>query len=76
MEEWKSVAGHEERYQVSSEGRVKSIKDNWNNCRDKILKPYTKGSGYLGVILFKEGKQKHFRVHRHVPTAHNNSETD
>lgn len=55
-------------YQVSSLGRVKSL--NYNNTgKEKILKPEKTKGGYLRVTLVKNGKMKHFFVHRLVAYA-------
>ena len=63
MEEWRDVPGYEGLYQVSNYGRVKSL--NYKRTgREKLLKPGVDGRGYLRVILYKDGKVKHPRVHR------------
>ena len=64
-EEWRDIKGYEGKYQVSNLGRVKSLKDKYNNYREKILKPGNY-RGYLYVNLCKEGKSKRFHVHRLV----------
>lgn len=64
-EEWKPVNGYEGLYAVSNLGRVKSL---WYD-REKILKPQNNGKGYLFVNLYKDGKVKHFLVHRLVATV-------
>lgn len=54
-----------EDYMVSNFGRIKSLK-----CgREKILKQQDNGDGYLQVTLYKDGKAKHFTVHRLVAMA-------
>ena len=65
-EEWRGIKGYEGRYQISSFGRVKSLKDRYGNYREKILKPSKNSQGYLYVILHKNSKVKSFRVHRLV----------
>lgn len=64
MEIWKDIEGYEGLYQVSSEGRVKSLKFG----KEKILKNIKDSKGYLKVQLHKEGR-KTFKVHRLVATA-------
>lgn len=64
-EQWKSITDYEGLYEVSSLGRVKSLKFN----KEKILKPQKDGSGYLQVQLCRNGKMKAFKVHRLVATA-------
>ena len=81
-EEWRDVAGYEGLYQVSSEGRVKSLErtfiDNSGRKRtvkERILKLRTDRYGYLVVDLRDGGKRKHFKVHRLVCQAfHENPE--
>ena len=64
---WKPVEGFEN-YEVSNLGRVKSL--NYNRTdKDKILKPGKTKKGYFFVMLYKNGKQKHFSIHRLVATA-------
>lgn len=77
---WKDVKGYEGLYQVSSFGSVKSAdtklyhKTSWGNYtyynkKGKILKPYHNNKGYLIVNLYKDGKCKHFLIHRLVAEA-------
>ena len=71
-EEWRDVVGYEGLYQVSSEGRVKSLerKDRLGRTvKERILKPGVVGSGYLMISLCTGGKQKMFSVHRLVCQA-------
>lgn len=71
METWKSITGYE-RYQISSFGRVKSL-EKQDKCpnggefvrREMIMKLST-SNGYKRVGLLKNGKYKHFFVHRLV----------
>ena len=62
-EVWNPVKGYEGLYKVSSMGRVKSL------ITGKILKPEKGIGGYLRVHLYKDGKAKHFKVHRLVAEA-------
>lgn len=62
---WKPVKGYEGLYEVSNLGRVKSLKYG----REKVLKPGDDNNGYLFVKLYKDGKRKHFKVHRLVAEA-------
>jgi hypothetical protein len=62
MENWRDIRGYEGLYQVSNEGRVKSLK--WG--KEKILKAAKNNMGYLYVVLWKDGKQAHKLVHRLV----------
>ena len=59
---WKPIPDYDG-YQVSTFGRIKSFK-----YKTKILKPSLRFV-YLNVQLYKDGKQKHFNVHRLVALA-------
>lgn len=65
MEEWRDIEGYEGIYQISNEGRVKSLKYN----KAKILKYGINRDGYLSVELCKCGKRKKCYIHRLVATA-------
>ena len=65
METWKNIKGYEGLYQVSSEGRIKSLKRN----KERILKPIADCWGYQVVNLHTGGKQKRLKVHRLVCEA-------
>ena len=81
-EEWRDVAGYEGLYQVSDQGRVKSLERNIPHWRggeriqkERILKQSVIGGGYLKVVLCAGGKRKMFLVHRLVCEAfHENPE--
>ena len=75
-EEWRDVAGYEGLYQVSNQGRVKSLERTFidksgrkQTVKERILKPVTDHYGYLIVDLCDGGKRKHFKVHRLVCQA-------
>ena len=68
MEEWRDIKGFEGKYMVSNTGKVKSL--NYNRTgKEKILKPYDNGHGYLYVVLYKDGKDKKYRINRLVAMA-------
>jgi len=79
MEIWKDIKGYEKLYQVSNEGRVKSLnrlvfnKGNGAHCRVKgvVLKPNADIGGYLYVGLHdkKNVKTQYIKVHRLVAFA-------
>lgn len=72
VEIWRDIEGYENLYQVSNFGRVKSLGNgkshNYNLCKERILKNDIK-HGYQRVSLCKNGKCKHFFVHRLVAFA-------
>ena len=59
---WRDIQGYEGLYQVSSEGRVKSLKYG----KERILKPRADRYGYMYVILCMDGQRKYHLVHRLV----------
>lgn len=67
MEIWKPISGLEDRYEVSTHGRIKSIRNNL------IMKPIKRKHGYLGIQLhgFKDTNRgmKTFSIHRLVAEA-------
>ena len=63
MEEWKPIRGYEDRYEVSSLGRVRNLQTG------KLLTPKQHNRGYHAVILCRNKKQKYFLVHRLVAIA-------
>ena len=71
-ENWKDVKGYEGFYQVSDQGRVKSLKRTDRNGHprtERILKPHDRRNGYLCVHLSKDMNAKWFSVHRLVADA-------
>lgn len=79
MEVWKDIKGYEGFYKVSSLGRIKSVKRFANVnlmygikqrlVKERILKPFKKRRGYLGLRLCKNGGMFHKSVHRAVAEA-------
>ena len=75
MEEeiWRDIENYEGFYQVSNQGRIKSL-DRYVNSKNgsvqlkkgKILKPNIDNGGYLGVSLQFNSKVKFVRIHRLV----------
>ena len=80
-EEWRDVVGYEGLYQVSDQGRVKSLERKVKHWRggeriqkERILKTYIDRDGYLKLRLCAGGKSRLFFVHRLVCQAfHENS---
>lgn len=62
-ETWKSIKGYEKLYEISSFGRVKSLKRIGNN-RERIMKPW-KGQ-YLSCGMSKNGVLINHTIHRLV----------
>lgn len=63
-EQWKDIAGHEGRYQVSNLGRVRSLM-----FGPRLLTPCPAPNGYLQVTLTGEGRWKTHKVHKLVAAA-------
>lgn len=79
-EQWKDVKGYEGLYQVSDQGRVKSLGQvteyisRWGtvahrHSRGNIMCPTDNRHGYMSVILSKDKKTKRHFVHRLVAEA-------
>ena len=71
-EVWRDIEGYEGLYQVSDQGRVKSLER--KDClgrivKERILKPRTNRDGYLRLNLCAGGKSRVFFVHRLVCQA-------
>lgn len=64
-EQWRDIEGYDGAYQVSDLGRVRSK----HSGEWKVLSTSSNNSGYLQVQLSKDGKKKHFLVHRLVAQA-------
>ena len=75
-EVWRDIEGFEGLYQVSDQGRVKSLErkvKHWCGGeriqKERILKPSMDKDGYLLVTLCAGGKPKTLKVHRLVCEA-------
>jgi hypothetical protein len=72
MERWEDIQGYEGIYQVSSQGNVKSLartkilRGRIYPVNERILKPGLNSSGYLGVVLCKNNKQRTLEIHKLV----------
>ena len=76
MEEWRDIHGYEGLYQVSDQGRVRSLERTIVTTdgekrfyKRKIIKQVFNSSGYLFVGLYKYGKKHCLTVHRIVAFA-------
>lgn len=65
---WRDLPGQEGRYQVSDQGRVRSLVSQWG---EKILSANPKRGGYLQVNLWANGKKWTPTVHTLVDRAFN-----
>ena len=65
QERWKPIFGYDGMYEVSSLGRVRSLRFG----KTRVLKEGTNGIGYLTVVLCKNSKRKSVYVHRLVAQA-------
>lgn len=76
MEVWKDIQGYEGYYQVSNEGRVRSlertlIRKNGSHytVKGKIMGAFDNGTNHLVLMLWKNGEYEHYLVHVLVATA-------
>lgn len=60
MEIWKDVNGYEGIYQISTKGRVRNIK------YDRLLRQAKHRTGYVSVMLYRNGNPKRINIHRLV----------
>ena len=68
---WQPIKGYEGLYEVSNQGRVRSLdRTIWDSCRkhhrklkDKHLTAGKTSNGYLSVALCKDGKQRSHLIH-------------
>lgn len=65
QEVFKPIPGYEGSYEVSNLGNVKSIKFD----KQKLLKTYSNGAGYLQLTLRKNKKPKTYLIHQLVAMA-------
>jgi cellulose synthase/poly-beta-1,6-N-acetylglucosamine synthase-like glycosyltransferase len=63
-EQWKDIKGYEGIYKISTYGRVYSQRRGKN--LGGFIRPSLSTSGYVGVVLCKNGKQHTYQVHRLV----------
>ena len=71
-EKWRPVPSYKGLYEVSDQGRVRSldrIDSAGRSLKGKMLKPVVIPKGYLKVTLCKNGVRKDARVHRLVLIA-------
>lgn len=66
LEIWKDVKGYEGLYRVSNLGRLKRT---FKNGREHFLSGKTDKDGYISVILSRNCRKKHCRLHRLVAEA-------
>lgn len=73
MENWRPVTGYEGLYEVSDNGKVRTLgRSRTDGVRlpIKLLKPLLrKRDGYVVVTIYKDGKAKCAKVHRLVAEA-------
>lgn len=68
MEEWRDIKGYEGKYQVSNDGRVRSL--DYNHTGEmQLLIPSSDKRGYRHVNLFLNGNRKMKLIHRLVAEA-------
>lgn len=76
VEEWRPVVGYEERYEVSSHGRVRSAESDYIGARGirrhrepKLRKLFTDSFGYQWLELSVSRERRYWSVHRLVTLA-------
>lgn len=77
---WKDIQGFEGLYQISNNGRVKSLERLVNNkngkriVKEKVLKNQINSKGYYSVVLRKQNKNITKEIHRMVAIAYINND--
>ena len=69
LEHWRDIKGYVGLYEISDKGRVASFSRKYAHKETIILAPNISDRGYALVTLCKNGKTKHFQVHRLVAEA-------
>ena len=76
MQTWKDIKGYEGLYQVSNDGKVKSltrvVKSRWGTdkpLKEKMVKEIVDSLGYSRLSLSKDGKVRTHKIHRLVAEA-------
>lgn len=75
QEIWKFIEGYNNRYQVSNLGRVKSLKkddicpNGGKFVREERIMKFSLTNGYNRVGLLRDGKYRHWFIHRLVAIA-------
>lgn len=67
MEIWKPIPGYEDRYEASSEGRIRRLPT--RNRRGVYLGAYTGSGGYLRCAIRVDGRMRQKGVHQLVALA-------
>ena len=76
MEEWRDIPGLEGRYQVSNDGRIRSVERFFDTggrgtrtIRSQVKKPRTTNQSYFFVMIWIGCAYKRFYIHRCVALA-------
>lgn len=65
--EWVDIEGYEKSYQINKNGQIRTLKNSPKRRKFDLLKPQiNKKNGYVYQMLYKNGKQKLWRLHRLV----------
>lgn len=76
-EEWRPVVGYEDRYEVSDQGRIRSLdrhvyhptRDCYQFVQGQIISPDITRQGYFRVRLCRDGEQKRYQLHHLIAEA-------
>lgn len=71
-ENWRPVSGYEGAYEVSDQGRVRSldrIARDGKRLRGRVLRPFVMPTGHVRAVLVKDGVRRTLKVHRLVLQA-------
>lgn len=70
-EEWRDIAGYEQRYQASNLGRIRSLMGKRGARRNVplVMSPKTDRKGRLRLLLYIDGDRREWQVHQLVLMA-------
>lgn len=69
LEQWKPVAGYEDRYEVSNTGRVRRVKPTRQRGKGSLLTQWPDVGGYPYVSLWHNNKRSNAKVHKLMAIA-------
>lgn len=85
---WRDIEGYKGLYQVSDQGRIRSLdrivahsRYGYKTLKGRLLRPTKNGDGYFYINLYKDNHEKKYKTHRlvaqaFIPNPENKEEVD